>query len=463
MTRIYAIFIFILITFTCFAEDVVNLTLIPGQIVSDEVDLDIRIGIRNLNGHDQNYSISLFFDDYENKDLIFNKSISLAEGCSKKIKTVHSLNGLKGKKRIILNVTCGKKKIQRCKNLEVIDENVRSVRQISGAWAGIYHWSETEGKNWNPALKKVTDSQWKKIVHSMHKLDMNTIVIQEVFRNQEYVGKHDQNIGNYGGKAFYPSKIYKSRMDISAHDPIDAILSAADNYDMDVLIGVGMFAWFDFTEESLQWHKLIAKELWEMYGHHKSFYGFYVSEESGGGLDNWEKNTEARAKRKIEIVNFFREFKSYCDSIAPGKPIMLATNSFDIKNGLDTYPALLENLDILCPFGFARMPKGDFSGKEAAAILQKLCDDAGSHLWFDLEAFLFNEDGSLYPRPIEEIMHDLNLLDNFEKVICYQYPGVFSDPDLPFRIGEERTVQLYKDYQKILNKIKRRTCTVCER
>ena len=53
-------------------------------------------------------------------------------------------------------------------------------------------------------------------------------------------------------------------MDIAAEDPIEAILSEADKQGMQVLMGVGMFAWFDFTPESLEWHKRVAKELWDM-------------------------------------------------------------------------------------------------------------------------------------------------------------------------------------------------------
>uniref|UniRef100_UPI00248C8B99 hypothetical protein n=1 Tax=Romboutsia timonensis TaxID=1776391 RepID=UPI00248C8B99 len=34
---------------------------------------------------------------------------------------------------------------------------------------------------------------------------------QEVFRNEEYVGKHTTNVDNYVGKAFYPSKLYPGR------------------------------------------------------------------------------------------------------------------------------------------------------------------------------------------------------------------------------------------------------------
>lgn len=135
--------------------------------------------------------------------------------------------------------------------------------------------------------------------------------------------------------------------------------------------------------------------------------------------------------------------------MAPAKPIMLATNSMDVPNGKETYPELLKNLDILCPFGFARMPENDLTGKQAATMLQKLCNDAGSHLWFDLEAFLFNEDQSLYPRPIEQIIHDLNLFDNFEKILCYQFPGVFNDPKMSIRVGEKELSICLRDIRNI--------------
>ena len=153
-------------------------------------------------------------------------------------------------------------------------------------------------------------------------------------------------------------------------------------------------------------------------------------------------------------MNVLKEFKAYCNALAPDKPIMLATNSFEVPNGMDTYPALMEHLDILCPFGFARMPDGDLTGKEAANMLQKVCDEAKAHLWFDLEVFLFNPDNSLYPRPVEEIIRDLNLFDNFEKILCYQFPGVFNDPKMSIRVGEARTIDLFNGYMKYLKELK---------
>jgi len=436
------------------AENKVSLTLIPPGKITNKVDLDIRGGVVNETDTRQTYHVSLYWDKEKKDALLYETVVTLPAGKSETVKVVIPTKERVGKHNVIFKVTNEGKDYRKTKEIEIMESDIRSIQQISGAWAGIYHWSEIEGKHWNQDIKKMTDDQWKELIRSMNKLEMNLVVVQEVFRNEEYVGKHTTTVDNYAGKAFYPSRLYPGRMDITADDPIEAILSEADKLGMNVLMGVGMFAWFDFTPESLEWHKRVAKELWDMYGHHESFYAFYVSEESGGGLDNWEQRPEMRKKRKDDIVNFFKEFKAYCNGFAPSKPVMLATNSFEVPNGMDTYPALLEHLDILCPFGFARMPEGDLTGKEAADMLQKACDEAKSHLWFDLEVFLFNPDNSLYPRPVEEIIRDLNLFDNFEKILCYQFPGVFNDPKMSIRVGEARTIDLFNGYMKYLKELK---------
>jgi len=437
----------------------ISLTLIPPDRITDKVNLDIRAGICNTENSEKLVEVQLYINDETTQNLLYKTAITLAPNSSQCVKFNMPSAGHIGLNKILLVSKEGTKKQKREKNIEILSSETRSTKTIDGAWIGLYHWSEEEGKHWNPDIKKLTNDQWREVVISMHKLNMNIIVVQETFRNQQYVGKHTIEKNGYKGKSFYPSKLYFDRMPIDAKDPIEAILSEADKQGMNVFLGVGLYAWFDFSSASLEWHKKVAKELWDMYGHHSSFYGFYVSEESGGSLDNWEKEEVTRLKRKSEIINFFKEFKSYCNQFAPSKPIMLATNSMGVPSGEDTYPELLKNLDILCPFGFARMPVDDIPGEQVAALLQSYCNKAGTHLWFDLEAFLFNDDGSLYPRPIEQIELDLTHFTNFEKTICYQYPGVFCDPDNSIKIGEPSAVKLFIDYQNYIENIKRNQLT----
>lgn len=429
-------------------RDYYGLTLIPAGTVTNKIDLDIRGGVINKSDSNVDYTMEILISNGDNTNSILTTEFTLAPKESKQVKHILPTKELLGDVDVTMKISSNLTKDEKItKSISVVDSDIRSTRLIDGAWAGIYHWSEQEGKHWNKDIKNLTENQWMDIVSSMHKLGMNMIVIQEMFRNNDYVGDHNTTVENYSGKSFYPSNLYEGRMPITAKDPLEAILSRADELNMNVMVGIGMFAWFDFTEESLKWHKMVSTELWEKYSHHKSFYGFYVSEECAGNLYNSETEPDRIKMRKDEIVYFFQEFKKHTQGLAPDKPVMLATNSMGVPFGADTYPLLLEHLDILCPFGFARMPEDDLTGKQAADLLQALCDNKNAHLWFDLEAFLFNPDMSLYPRPIEQIVNDLNLLDNFEKILCYQFPGVFNDPSLPFIVGESRTQDLFNDYQ----------------
>ncbi len=94
------------------------------------------------------------------------------------------------------------------------------------------------------------------------------------------------------------------------------------------------------------------------------------------------------------------------------------------------------------------MPPGKLTGLQAVDMMQGLAEQAGAHLWMDLEAFVFRDDGALVPRPIADIVADLNRYPSFEKVLCYQFPGLMTAPWQQPRRGGEAAVRLYLDYQK---------------
>jgi hypothetical protein len=287
----------------------------------------------------------------------------------------------------------------------------------------------------------------------MHSLGMDTVVIQESFRNQEYYGRNNISATGYKGLAYYPSDLFPGRAQVTAHDALEAILSEADRLNMNVFLGVGMYAWFDFSAASLDWHKKVAAELWHRYGHHPSFYGWYVSEETYGSLIP-DEGEQAKDRYRQEVIHFFAEFQAFCRQLAPEKPIMLAPNAHGMLKSQDVWPLVLKHLDIVCPFAFHRMPEGDITGEQSAEIWQSMCDKAGAHLWMDMEAFLFQEN-ALVPRPIGGLVQDLQRFPNFEKILCYQYPGIFNSPQTKVQPGGPPTVVLYRDYLRYRQEIDR--------
>ena len=104
--------------------------------------------------------------------------------------------------------------------------------------------------------------------------------------------------------------------------------------------------------------------------------------------------------------------------------------------------------------GLAFYPSKLLTGEEAADTLQALCDESGAHLWMNMEVFLFEDGGDtgspLIPRPIEEVKSDLLRFPNFEKILCFQYPGLMTHPDASIKLGGQAAVKLYQDYRRYL-------------
>jgi hypothetical protein len=441
-----------------------SLTLVPPSPVTNKVKLDIRGALWNRSVKPVNYEVSVFIDRIEKKQCVYTKEIIVQPSANAGVQFWLNTEKYAGDRRIIMSFKSELGTSALEEPVRIIDSKIRSTKRIDGSWFEFYHWSEDEGRFWNKDIIKLSNSQWGELVKGMHGIDMNIVVIQELFRNQKYVGKHNMESTGYSGFPYYKSDLFPMRpgqslldnvengkssenypgwKNIAADSALESVLTEADRDGMKVFLGVGMYAWFDFSQGSLDWSKKVAKELWEKYGSHKSFYGWYISGEIAGNLGD-------DIKRKAELVHFFKEFRAYVRTLAPDKPVMLATNCHDIKNSAGFYPELLQNLDILCPFGFHRMPKDDYTGSEAAKILQDYCDKAGSHLWMDLEVFLFAEKNALYPRPVDQVITDLLMFDNFEKICCYSYTGLMNAGWQTAKPGGERTVKLYNDYMKYL-------------
>jgi hypothetical protein len=444
-----------------------SLTLVPPSPITNKVNLDIRGAIWNNSSKVIDYSVSLYIDRIQKDLCIYMKDITLQPENNTGIQVWLNTGKYAGDRKIIMIVKSKLGIHSTIEPVKIIDSKIRSTKRIDGSWFEFYHWSEDEGRFWNKDIIKLSNNQWGELIKGMHDIEMNIVVIQELFRNQKYVGQHTMDSSGYTGFPYYKSNLYplksgQSLLDnvengkssenypkwknIAADSALESVLAEADKDGMKVFLGVGMYAWFDFSQGSLEWSKKVAKELWDKYGSHKSFYGWYISGEIAGNLGENEK-------RKNEIVYFFKEFRTYVRTLAPDKPVMLATNCHDVKNSNGYYPELLKNLDILCPFGFHRMPLNDYTGNEVEKILQDYCDQAGCHLWMDLEVFLFAEKNALYPRPIDQVITDLLMFDNFEKICCYSYTGLMNAGWQTAKPGGERTVKLYNDYLKYLTSI----------
>lgn len=130
-------------------------------------------------------------------------------------------------------------------------------------------------------------------------------------------------------------------------------------------------------------------------------------------------------------MSFFREFTPFARSLAPDKPIMLAINSYESFRGAEeTYHReLLPHLDIICPFGFHRMPPDDLSGEEAAKLMQSLCDTVAPSL-DGCRELRFRNGVSASPAN-RRVNFGFWPVSEFRKILHYQFPGLMSSGDEP--------------------------------
>jgi len=404
--------------------------------------LDIRAALRNAGDASQTCEASFYLDRESAQCLLRRETIEVPAHSAVGVQFRWPPRDHTGKHHVILAAESGRHIFRAAQPVEILASACQSTRRLGGAWVDLYHHSEGEGRPFNDDLAKMTDRQWRELVRAMHAIDQDILVITMMFQNYTHRGKHRIEAEGYQGKASYPSKLFPGRIPAASRDPLEVILSEADRLGMHVLPGVGLYAFLDYSPAALEWHQKVASELWERYGHHPSFYGWYVSGEKDGSLGSEEE--------RAEIISFFRQFTPYVRQLAPDKPVMLAPNCFRLRRAANAYRQLLPHLDIICPFGFHHMPPGDLSSEQAAALMQSWCQEAGTHLWMDLESFVFQNGKELHPRPIEGLISDFTRFPSFEKTLHYQFPGLMSAPAMSRQPGGPASVKLYVDYQRYL-------------
>ena len=429
----------------------ISLTLIPPSPVTDRIDLDIRGSMRNNGDKPKTFDVAVYLDEEKPERRLHQEALTVAPQSAAGFKFRWPTQGNAGRHRIILTAQSGDATLRMERPIESITSDVRSTRRLGGAWVDIYHHDEGEGKPFNVELGKMTDGNWRELVRAMHATDQNLLVITMMFQNFTHRAKHSFTPETYPGKAYYSSKLYPARMTITSEDPLETILDEADKLGMHIMPGIGTYAFFDYTPDSLRWCKNVADEIWERYGHHSSFYGWYLSHEQCGGLFTADLGDPALQRR--EMIEFFKTFTSHVKRLAPDKPVLLATNPHGLRGAEETYRQLLPQVDILGPFGFHRMPEGDLTGEQAATLLQSLCDESGTHLWLDLETFVFKNGAELHPRPLKGLISDFRRFPNFEKILHYQFPGMMSAPEMTRQPGGPASVKLYEDYKQYLKDV----------
>ena len=317
------------------------------------------------------------------------------------------------------------------------------LKKITGTWFEFQHHNIPEGKYWNPICRWFTDEQWEAKVDEIAELGMKYIVLlttAQVYENDAF--------------AYFNTDIYPF-YNMGAKDPMGALLRAADRNGIKVFVSCGYYGVWTQTINNMISPEVTARaframeQVYAQYGHHESFYGWYLPDETG-----------IYPYYDDQFIKYVNNYSAFARTIDPKLKMLIAPYGTNHLIADDKYVAQLESLDcdIIAyqdEIGVRKSkPEETYAFYEA---LRKAHDKAGrGALWADMEVFEFEGDvyrSALYAADMERIDRQIKSISPYvDEILIYQYQGMFNKPGTTAYMGHPDSVKLYQDYVAWLEK-----------
>lgn len=311
--------------------------------------------------------------------------------------------------------------------------------KLDGTFFEFRHHNTQEGKYWNDALHGFSEEQWRIKIREISALGMEYIVLMAT-------ALYD--------KCYFKSSVFP-RAVLNCDDPIEVLLDEADKCNIKVFLGNGFYGDWQKASKNIKSPDVLNRsfkameELSALYGHHKSFYGWYFPDET------------------CIILNFSKSFMQYvnlcsakCRELTPNKKTLIAPYGTNLVYANDRFIRSLSELDV--DFIAYQDEVGVRKTKvdRTLSLFEKLKiahDKAGrSKLWADIE--LFDFEGKVYKSPLlpadfNRIKKQIeNVAPYVDKILCYQYPGIMNPRDSEAFSGHNSSALLYEKYNEYLKK-----------
>lgn len=316
------------------------------------------------------------------------------------------------------------------------------IKPISGSWFEFQHLLPSEGRYWDPALKNFTEAQWKEKVKEISELGFKYLVLQEIALD---------------GKAIYPSKL-APQYKLGCDDPLEAVLSAAD--EVGIKFFVGNDFWADcqkgeFLMKDPGIRKFRAKameEVAEKYSHHASFYGWYFPNESYL-MPYFDES----------FIEYMNDCARVAKTLTPACVNLIAPYNIKAEKCDDKFVRQLEKMNIEIIAYQDGIGVNSTKLGEPAKYFEHLYNAhqkaSRARIWADMELFYFEDKtkGNLLPADFKRIVKQMEDLSPFvDKILCYQYIGQMNKPGSTAYAGHsnQESVRLYNQYHQWLGKQK---------
>lgn len=420
----------------------IRLAVIPPGPVSDRTKVEMRAAVANPTDRPRDIEVEFLCDD----EVIERVTVSVPANAEDVARAWVSTRRRAGEHVLTARAADTK---QATRPFHVEASTTRALKRLSAAWLDPGSFEPTRGY---PRAATAEPDDIREVVAAIDDLGMNTIVLTYL---------------EYSGAVYYPTQLSFYDRDIKAwvgpqtfpFDFPETVLDEADRRGMYVFLGLGRGGdtpllwefdnddWHDRNVSGIEHTNRVASELWRLYGHHASLYGWYLTH---------EMNDLARASAYYDPV------ARHCRTLAPEKPILAAPSGTPIVDGATLRASEVDIFAYQDAVGAGYLPyEYTWDPQRRIATLHDVYasyaaahEGSGKHLWSDLEIWEMDGatgyNGSYAPkisRVIEQIEAEAPHVD---WVTAYEFSGFMERPGAHAGLIDPRARSLYDDYRAFL-------------
>lgn len=306
------------------------------------------------------------------------------------------------------------------------------IKPISGSWFEFQHHATVEGVDWNPMCARFTCQQWDAKIKEIADAGMEYLVLMATALYY---------------RSFSPTKIFPE-WQLACPDPMEAVLSAADNYGVKFFIGGGFYG--DWQSSNIISDPIAAKkrlqaieQITKLYSHHRSFCGWY-----------WPNEAFINRHYSEEFIRYVNTSSRLARQLTPQARILIAPYGTRVAVPDDKYVRQLESLDVDIIAYQDEVGVRKSAVEETPAFYERLrkAHDRAQRaaIWADVEIFQF--EGAVYksallPAPFQRVLRQLEAVSPWvDKILVYQYQGMMNKPGSAAFCGSPESTELYTAY-----------------
>jgi hypothetical protein len=413
-------------------------TLVPPVPVSDRVTVELRVSVRSLRTTDDQAVVTLRLEGAP-AEATQTQEIELPGLSQRSVSFRVPTEGLVGDRTLTAEVQVGDHPTQsHTRPLTVVDVESRSVPLLQVGWIepGAY------SRGGYPNDRVPEESDVRVAIDAYARIGVKAFIIA-------------YPEGVYGGRgAYYPSRLFPGFEPGADFDVVGTILNQASKNGQHVFMGLGRgtdlwLTWTGFDDEDRNREAFahsvkVATELWTLYGHEPSFYGWYLSHEA---------NEIERASKSYynPVARFLRTFEA-------DKPVLISPSGTPVVS-----PEALRSCEADVIAYQDAVGTGYVPGKytyEPRRRIEKLDEvfrsyasaheGARQHIWANLEVWQMDgpEYRDAYPAALDRVLSQIDLeRAHVDVLTAYALPGFLEPDESTVRLGGERALQLFSGYR----------------